>query len=77
MKRIASSKRRGSLSSSFAFYLLHSGFQVFKSRLREEMESRCGVELDEVVDDETLFPLYRQGEPTEYVMERLCGSSDK
>lgn len=66
-------KRTPRLSSSFSFYLLRSGFQVFKKRLREELVSRRGIELDEFADDESLYPLYQRGESMEYVMERLCG----
>lgn len=59
---------------SFAYYLLHTGFQVFKKRLREELVSTRGLELDECADDECLYPLYQRGESMNYVMERLCGT---
>ena len=58
---------------SFAFYMLHSGFSVFKRRLREELISSRGLDLDDYADDETLYPLYQRSEPMHYVVEKLCG----
>ena len=69
-----SAKHSLRLHSSFAFYLLQSGFQVFKKRLRQELVSRRGRELEEFADDENLYPLYQRGESMEFVMERLCGN---
>jgi len=70
---VRQSRRTPRLVSSFAFYLLHSGYQVFKKRLRDELASTRGVELDEFADDETIYPLYQRGESMNFVMERLCG----
>jgi len=59
---------------SFAFYLLQTGFQVFRRRLEEELMVARGVTLAECSDDESLFRLYQRGEPTSFVMDRICGS---
>jgi hypothetical protein len=66
---------RPAQSASFAFYLLHSGYKLFKKRLREELSSAHGLDLEECVDDESLYPLYQEGESTTFVMERLCGQT--
>jgi len=64
------------MKTSFAFYLLQSGFQVFRRRLEEELIVARGLTLGECADDESLFRFYQRGEPTSYVIERLCGSSE-
>ncbi len=66
-----SALRSPRLRTSFAFYLLQSGFQVFKKRLREELQCSQGLDLDEFADDDTLYPLYRRGESMNYVIESL------
>lgn len=52
-----------------------SGFQVFKRRLMEELGVR-GVQLDDCAEEDQLFSLYRQSEPTQYIVEQLCGILD-
>ena len=64
------------MKTSFAFYLLQNGFQVFRRRLEEELIVARGLTLGECADDESLFRFYQRGEPTSYVIERLCGSSE-
>ncbi len=59
-----------------ALYILHSGFQAFKLRLREELFVCRGINLDNYADDEYLFRYYQRGEPVSYVIERLCGGMD-
>lgn len=60
---------------SFAFYLLQTGFQVFRRRLEQELMVARGVELAECSDDESLYRLYQRGEPTTFVMDRICGTN--
>jgi hypothetical protein len=62
------------MRKSFAFYLLQSGFQVFRRRLEQELMVVRGVALNDCSDDEELFRLYQKGEPTSFVIARLCGS---
>lgn len=50
-----------------------SGFQVFKNRLMEELGVR-GFQLEDCIEVEQLFSFYRQSEPTQYVVEHLCGA---
>jgi hypothetical protein len=52
-----------------------SGFQVFKRRLMEELGVR-GLHLDDCAEDDHLFSLYRQSEPTQFIVEQLCGAFD-
>ena len=52
-----------------------SGFQVFKRRLMEELGT-YGLLLEDCAEDEQLFSLYRESEPTQYVLESLCGVLD-
>ncbi len=49
-----------------------SGFQVFKHRLMEELGVR-GFQLDDCADEDHLYSLYRQSEPTQFIVEQLCG----
>lgn len=63
-------------STSLALYILHSGFQAFKLRLREELFAYRGINLDNYADDESLYCYYQRGEPLTYVIERLCGGTD-
>lgn len=61
------------MRTSFGFYLLQSGFQVFRRRLEQELMATRGIALGDCSDDDELFRLYQRGEPTSFVMERLCG----
>lgn len=62
------------MKQTFAFYLLQSGFQVFRKRLEQELMVERGVTLNDCSDDDELFRLYQRGEPTSFVVARLCGS---
>lgn len=73
MSNLMKSNKPAKMHSSFAFYLLHSGFQVFKQRLRQELGARYGSELEDYVDDEVLYPYYQCGESTEYVLASITG----
>jgi len=65
------------MRKSFAFYLLSNGFQVFRRRLEQELMVAKGVSLSECADDESLFRMYQQGEPTSYVMASICGINER
>jgi hypothetical protein len=56
----------------FAFYMLQNGFQVFRRRLEEELWADRGLDLNDCADDETLYQLYQRGEPTTFVLARIC-----
>lgn len=73
MRSVKKSNKPVKMRSSFAFYLLHSGFQVFKQRLRQELGARYGSELEDYVDDDVLYPYYQCGESTEYVLASIVG----
>ena len=45
-------------TSTIPFYLVHTGFQSFKRRLREILCATSGLTLEDYVDDETLGVLY-------------------
>lgn len=76
MRTHQKSNNKSRVHSSFAFYLLHSGFQVFKQRLSQELSARHGHELEDYVDDDMLYPYYQGGESTEYVLNRIVGASE-
>jgi len=59
-------------TSALSFYLLTSGFQSFKARVKEELDSSSGVNLDDVIDDEDLRVFYRNGESPAFVAAALC-----
>lgn len=63
-------------TASFTFYLLQSGYQAFKTRLKEELSVRCGMNLDDYEDDDQLYSLYLQGEPMNYIIDGLCGQNE-
>ncbi|NLB64728.1 MAG: hypothetical protein GX801_11615 [Fibrobacter sp.] len=60
----------------FAFYLLQNGFQVFRRRLEQELMADRGINLSDCADDETLYRLYQRGEPTSFVMARICNDEN-
>lgn len=65
------------MRKSFGFYLLQSGFQVFRRRLEQELMVARGVSLSDCSDDEEIFQMYQQGEPTSFVIARLCGAEQE
>ena len=60
-------------TSAIPFYLVHSGFQSFKCRLREILCATSGLTLEDYVDDETLGVYYRNGDSPEYIAAAIIG----
>ncbi|MCQ2102224.1 MAG: hypothetical protein MJY98_03245 [Fibrobacter sp.] len=58
--------------SALSFYLLKSGFQAFKARVKEELDATGSVNLDDVIDDEGLRTFYRNGDSPAFVVAALC-----
>lgn len=54
------------------FHLLKSGFQAFKARVKEELDTSGSVNLDDVIDDEDLRTFYRNGDSAAFVAAALC-----
>ena len=44
------------------YYLLHTGFQSFKERIKDELTSTSGINLEDIMDDSNLYAYYQQGE---------------
>lgn len=64
-------------TSALSFYMIHTGFLNFKTRIAEELSATSGVNLDDVVDDDTLHVLYRNGESPDFVAASIgCGYED-
>lgn len=64
-------------TSAISFYRIHTGFQAFKNRIREELSSRTsGVNLDDVLNDDDLYSFYRNGDSADFVAASLGGSMD-
>ena len=40
------------------YYLLHTGFQSFKERIKDELTSTSGINLEDVMDDSNLYAYY-------------------
>lgn len=59
-------------TSAISFYLLKSGFQAFKARIKEELDATGSVNLDDLVDDDELRVFYRSGESPAFVAASLC-----
>lgn len=64
-------------TSAISFYKIHTGFQAFKNRIREELNSTSsGVNLDDVLNDDDLYSFYRNGESADFVAASLGGCID-
>ena len=59
-------------TSALSFYLIHSGFMAFKTRVKEELDSMGGDNLDDLLDDDSLHVYYRNGDSPAYVAASLC-----
>ncbi|MCF0223155.1 MAG: hypothetical protein HUK20_02705 [Fibrobacter sp.] len=51
--------------------LLLSGYQLFKTRVKEVLDATADVNLDDVLDDEHLHAYYRNGDSAEFVAASL------
>ena len=49
------------------YYLFHTGFQTFKERIKDELTSTSGVNLEDIMDDSNLYAYYQQGESADFV----------
>ena len=59
--------------SAISFYLIHTGFQAFKNRIREELGTVSSTTLDSIIDDASLYSLYRSGESADFVAASIAG----
>lgn len=48
------------------YYLLHTGFQAFKARIKDELTS-TSINLEDIMDDSNLYAYYQQGESADFV----------
>lgn len=60
-------------TSALSFYKIHSGFQAFKDRIKEELSALCRTSLESVIDDAGLYELYRSGESADFVAASIAG----
>ena len=60
-------------TSAIPFYLIHTGFQAFKCRLREILSATSGLTLEDYIDDESLGTYYRNGDSPEYIAAAIIG----
>ena len=49
-------------TSALSFYMIHSGFLAFKTRVKEELDAAGGGNLDDLLDDDSLHAYYRNGD---------------
>lgn len=63
-------------TSSISIYLIQSGFQAFKNRIRAELNATSGINLDDIANDDDLYSFYRNGESTDFVVASLGGGID-
>lgn len=63
-------------TSAISFYMIHSGFHAFKSRISEELSSTCGINLEDVMDDDDLYSFYRNGDSADFVAAAIGGSME-
>ena len=57
------------------YYLLHTGFQAFKARIKDELTSTSGVNLEDIMDDSNLYAYYQQGESADFVAACIAANS--
>ncbi|OWV15674.1 hypothetical protein B7991_14440 [Fibrobacter sp. UWB3] len=57
------------------YYLLHTGFQAFKARIKDELTSTSGVNLEDIMDDSNLYTYYQQGESADFVAACIAANS--
>jgi hypothetical protein len=48
------------------YYLLHTGFQAFKARIKDVLTS-TSINLEDIMDDSNLYAYYQQGESADFV----------
>ena len=60
-------------TSAISFYLINSGFQAFKNRIREELGAISSISLESLIDDATLQSYYRAGESADFVAASIAG----
>lgn len=60
-------------TSTISFYLIHTGFQTFKNRIREILNLTSKVNLEDVIDDTSLGVYYRNGDSPEFVAASIIG----
>lgn len=59
-------------TSALSFYMIHSGFKAFKTRVKEELDAAGGGNLDDLLDDDSLHTFYRNGDSAAFVAASLC-----
>ena len=57
------------------YYLLHPGFQTFKERIKDELNTTSGINLEDIMDDSNLSAYYQQGESADFVAACICAAS--
>jgi hypothetical protein len=57
------------------YYLLHTGFQAFKARIKDELTSTSGINLEDIMDDSNLSAYYQQGESADFVAACIAANS--
>ena len=57
------------------YYLLHTGFQTFKARIKDELTSTSGINLEDIMDDSNLYAYYQQGESADFVAACISAGS--
>ncbi|MCF0224465.1 MAG: hypothetical protein HUK20_09355 [Fibrobacter sp.] len=59
-------------TSALPFCIIHTGFMVFKDRIREILGATSGDNLEDMMDDDALHAYYRNGESAEFVAASIC-----
>lgn len=60
-------------TSAISFYLIHTGYETFKNRIREILNATSQLNLEDFVDDDCLCLYYRNGDSPEYVAATIIG----
>lgn len=56
---------------SLSMYLINSGFQSYKKRIVEELGATSDVNLEDYIDEDSLYGFYRSGESPDFIAARL------
>ncbi|MCQ2064168.1 MAG: hypothetical protein MJY99_12615 [Fibrobacter sp.] len=60
-------------TSALSIYKISSGFQSFKTRIREILSATSHATLEDFLDDDSLYAYYRNGESAEFVAASISG----
>lgn len=62
-------------TSTLSFYRIHTGFLTFKNRIKEILNATSKINLEDLIDDDSLCAFYRNGDSADFVAATIIGPS--